>query len=295
MFSSTLPTPPQSYNPVFYSPSEASHDDFSIPSLQSDFASPDSTSPDSSLLKKRYPYSLPTPPPSSLLSSQFEAPNMAGQNIQYQRAIPGARVTEYADLDPWYTCMYQDYQDSAAATRPTVSTAYSSPPTLSLSTNILGGIGANYSYSAHPDSGIQVTPHTALSAKFGSGPPSATGMNMHRPSTPASGNSPMPLLASSYTSSVSDAAEAWEAHQSMRHVHQIDRAATFDTSSWRIPAYPDLNVVQPTPINTTSSHHWPSPGSQSLKHRSTALADAVIAGRGSRWVLLWHRILQTMG
>jgi len=284
---SSIPTPPQSYNPVFYSPSEGPHEDFSIPLLPSDFASVDNTPEEASILKKSFPYQLPTPPPISLLSSQFEAANMASHNIEYQRTLPGTRVSEFSELDPWYTCMYPDYQESATSTRASVSSsAYGSPPTLSLTTNVLG-ISASYGYSAHPDSGIQVTPHTTLSAKFASSLPSAGGVNisMPRPVTPATTS--VPLLASSYTSSVSDATDAWEAHRSIRHHqhvqhHHIDRAATFDTSNWRIPAYPDLNIVQATPISMTATQQWPSPGAGPLRHRSTGLADAAITGRDTR-------------
>jgi len=278
---SPIPTPPQSYNSVFYSPSEGPHEDFSIPLLPSDFTNIDNISEAAPILKKSLPYLLPTPPPISLLSSQFEAANMASHNIEYQRTLPDTRVSDFSELDPWYTCMYPDYQESVASTRASVSSSvYSSPPTLSLATNVLG-VSASYGYSAHPDSGIQVTPHTALNTKFAS----AGGINMPRPATPATTS--VPLLASSYTSSVSDATDAWEAHQGMRH-HQlvqhphIDRAATFDASNWRTPAYPGLNVVQATPINTTATQQWPSPGAGPPKHRSTGLADAAIAGRETR-------------
>ncbi|KAF8470016.1 hypothetical protein BDZ91DRAFT_792025 [Kalaharituber pfeilii] len=200
------------------------------------------------------------------------------------------RVTNFNDLDPWYTCMYPDYSDTPApSNRGSVSSAYSSPPALSLTTNLLN-VNASYTYSAHPDSGIQVTPHTATTLstpKFGSTPSSAGGIGMPRSGTPGGTNSPIPMLAASYASSVSDATEAWEAHQSMRQSqpiqsHRIERAATFDASDWRIPAYPDVNIVQPTPVNANSSHQWPEPGTVTLKHRNTGISDAAISGRDNR-------------
>ncbi|KAI5801775.1 hypothetical protein DFH27DRAFT_68715 [Peziza echinospora] len=242
-----------------------------------------------------------------------------------QELAGASGATSFDELDPWYTCMYTGFQEDPQQQqhahqqphvqqqqprqpRPTVNTAvsvYSSPPALSLATNLLG-VGSPYAghhYSAHPDSGIQVTPHTATTlgtpsaAKFGgSAPTSAGGMGIGRPSsTPASAHSPMPMLMSSYPSSVGEASEAWEAHQALRQQqhrvvqhqvhqqqqHQLERAATFDTSSWRIPAYPDVNIVQPTPISQTAAHVWPEPGSMSIKHRSTGLSDAAIAGRGA--------------
>lgn len=283
---SSISTPPQSYNPVFYSPPEGPHEDFSIPLLPSDFSNVNNTLEEASILRKSFPHQLPTPPPISVLSSQLEADNMASHNIEYHRTLPETRVSDFSELDPWYTCMYPDYQESSSIGASVTSSAYSSPPALSLTTNILG-ISGSYGYSAHPDSGIQVTPQTALSAKFASSVSSAGGINinMPRPATPAATS--VPLLASSYTSSVSDAADAWETHRSMRHHqhvqhHHIDRTATFDTSNWRIPTYPDLNVVQATPINIAATQHWPLPGAGPLQHRSTGLADAVIAGRDPR-------------
>lgn len=288
MYSSNISTSPLLYTAVFYPPSETSHEEISIPLLPSDFGSLD---------KKEFPSSLPTLPSISLLSSQLEAANMGTQNVHYHhRTNSGAEVPEYSGLGPWYTCMYPaEYQETPVpSTRASVSSSvYNSPPTLSLSTNHLG-ISAPYAYSAHPDSGIQVTPQTAtvLSASnFGSAPPSAGGINMPRSSTPGSVNSPMPMLGSSCASSVSDATEAWEAHQAARQHHQqqyhhIERASTFDSTNWRIPAYPDVNIVQPTPINATASYQWPEAGNGELKHRSTGLANDTITGRYRRFARL---------
>lgn len=301
---SSIPTPPQTFNPVLYSPSYSPSDSeppqsdgFSIPLFPPDFARighHNNNSEDAFLFKKQFPSPLPTPPPVTLLSQ--ESDNMTGHNIHYQRIIPGApdRVNGFSEFtDPWYACMYPDqtYEESpTASSRASVSstTVYSSPPTLSLATNILG-FGPTYGYSAHPDSGIQVTPHSALSTKFSLG----GGLNIPPPrsSTPSSASPSIPLLGSAYPSSMSDVSGPWESHHNMRHhqqpliqQHQLERAGTFDidTTSWRIPAYPDVNIVQPTPVNATATHEWPEPEPVSLKHRGTGLADAAISGRDSR-------------
>lgn len=293
---SSIPTPPQTFNPVFSDSEIPQTDGFPTPLLSSDFGQigdHNNNSENAFLFKKQFPSPLPTPPPVTLLSPHFETSNMTGHNIHYQRTIPGApdRVSGFSEFDPWYACMYPDqaYEESpTTSSRTSVSstTVYSSPPTLSLATNILN-FGPAYGYSAHPDSGIQVTPHSALSTKFSL----SSGLNMPsvRSSTPASTSS---LVSSAYPSSMSDGIEPWEPNHSMRHHqqplahqrHQLERADTFDidTTSWRIPAYPDVNIVQPTPVNATATHEWPETDSVSLKHRNTGFADAAIAGRDRR-------------